>query len=117
MSVLTITGVTLRMGGRTLLEGADLNVDMGRRIGLVGRNGAGKSTLLKAISGEIAVDGGDIRMSSRAPHGAGQAGSAVRAAQPDRHVLEGDQERLRLLAEAAETEITPESAWGRSTSG
>ena len=46
MSLLTISGVTLRMGGRTLLENADLAVDPGRRIGLVGRYGAGKSTLL-----------------------------------------------------------------------
>ena len=57
MSLLTCTGVTLRMGGRTLLDGADLAVDPGRRIGLVGRNGAGKSTLLKAIAGDITVDG------------------------------------------------------------
>ena len=48
MSLLTISGLTLRMGGRTLLDRADLAVDAGRRIGLVGRNGAGKSTLLRA---------------------------------------------------------------------
>ena len=33
---------------------------------LLGENGAGKSTLLKAISGDLAVDGGDIHISSRA---------------------------------------------------
>ncbi len=100
MSVLSITGVTLRIGGRTLLEGADLNVDMGRRIGLVGRNGAGKSTLLKAISGEIAVDGGDIRISSRARMAQVKQEAPSGPASLIDTVLEGDQERLALLAEA-----------------
>ena len=41
MSLLTLDRVTLRMAGRTLLDQAELRVDPGRRIGLVGRNGAG----------------------------------------------------------------------------
>ena len=104
MSLLTVQGVTLRMGGRTLLEGADLTVDAGRRIGLVGRNGAGKSTLLKAISGDLAVDGGNIALSSRARM------AQVKQTAPSgpqsllETVLEGDQERLTLLAEAEEAE-------------
>ncbi len=104
MSLLTVSGVTLRIGGRTLLEGADLTVDAGRRIGLVGRNGAGKSTLLKAIAGDLAVDGGDIRLSARARM------AQVKQTAPSGPqslldtVLEGDQERLSLLAEAAEAE-------------
>jgi ATP-binding cassette, subfamily F, member 3 len=48
MSLLVITGATVRLGGRPILDGADLTVDPGRRIGLVGRNGAGKSTLMRA---------------------------------------------------------------------
>ena len=104
MSLLTISAVTLRIAGRTLLEGADLTVDPGRRIGLVGRNGAGKSTLLKAVSGEISVDGGDIRLSSRARM------AQVRQTAPSGPqslldtVLAGDTERLALLVEAAEAE-------------
>jgi ATP-binding cassette subfamily F protein 3 len=99
MSLLTITGLTLRMAGRTLLDRADLAIDPGRRIGLVGRNGAGKSTLLRAISGELGVDGGEIRLSSRArmaqvkqtaPHGPQSLLETV---------LEGDPERLSLLRE------------------
>ena len=99
MSLLVIDHVTLRIAGRTLLDGADLRVDPGRRIGLVGRNGAGKSTLLRAIAGEIAVDGGEIRLSSRArlaqvrqeaPSGPGDLLDTVLAA---------DAERLALLAE------------------
>ena len=66
MSLLTLSGLSIRLGGRLLLDNAELTVDPGRRIGLVGRNGAGKSTLLKAISGELAVDGGTIRLAARA---------------------------------------------------
>ena len=90
--------------GRTLLNGADLTIDPGRRIGLVGRNGAGKSTLLRAIAGELAVDGGDIRFSSRARM------ATVRQEAPEgpdsllNIVLQGDPERLALLAEAETAE-------------
>ncbi len=99
MSLLVISGAVIRMGGRTLLNDADLTIDPGRRIGLVGRNGAGKSTLLRAIAGELAVDGGDIRLASRARL------ATVRQEAPEGPmclldiVLQGDPERLALLAE------------------
>ena len=41
MTVLAIRDLTLRIAGRLLLENADLIVDPGRKVGLVGRNGAG----------------------------------------------------------------------------
>ena len=100
MSLLVISNAVIRMGGQTLLNGADLTIDPGRRIGLVGRNGAGKSTLLRAIAGELAIDGGDIRLSSRARL------ATVRQEAPEGPtslldtVLQGDPERLALLAEA-----------------
>ena len=111
MSLLTVSAVTLRMGGRTLLDGADLTVDPGRRIGLVGRNGAGKSTLLKAISGDIAVDGGEIRMSSRVRMAQVRQTAPSGPASLLEFVLEGDPERLALLAEAERAdrgELPPE---------
>jgi ATP-binding cassette subfamily F protein 3 len=104
MSLLTISAVTLRIGGRTLLEGADLTVDAGRRIGLVGRNGAGKSTLLKAISGDLAVDGGDIRLSSRARMAQVKQEAPSGPQSLLDTVLAGDQERLSLLAQAERAE-------------
>ena len=55
MTVLSIRNLTLRIGGRALMEGADMTLDTGRRLGLVGRNGAGKSTLLKAIIGDLSL--------------------------------------------------------------
>ena len=99
MTLLVISALTLRIAGRTLLDQADLTVEPGRRIGLLGRNGAGKSTLLAAIAGDIAPDGGEIRLSSRArlarilqeaPSGEGSLLHTV---------LAGDTERASLLAE------------------
>ncbi len=99
MSLLTLDRVTLRMAGRTLLDQAELRVDPGRRIGLVGRNGAGKSTLLKAIAGELPVDGGEITFSSRAS----MAQVRQEAPSGDGNLLDtvllADTERLALLAE------------------
>jgi len=99
MTVLAIRNLVLRIGGRALLEGADMTLDTGRRLGLVGKNGAGKSTLLKAIIGEIQPDGGEIRLAARARLGhvaqeaPGGDGSLLEA------VLAADTERAELLAE------------------
>ena len=100
MSLLTITDASVRLGGRAILDGADITVDQGRRIGLVGRNGAGKSTLLRAIIGDQPLDGGEIRLAARAR----VATVAQEAPSGDASLLEtvlrGDPERLALLAEA-----------------
>ena len=56
--LLTLQGITLTLGGKPLLEGADLTVAPRERLCLVGRNGSGKSTLLKIAAGEIQQDGG-----------------------------------------------------------
>jgi ATP-binding cassette subfamily F protein 3 len=100
MSLLVITGATVRLGGRTILGGAELTVPPGRRIGLVGRNGAGKSTLLRVIAGEQSLDSGEIRLAARAR----VATVAQEAPSGDASlldvVLQGDPERLALQGEA-----------------
>jgi len=49
-----VTGVTIIVGGKTLLENSMLKLVKGRKYGLVGRNGIGKTCLINAISrGEI----------------------------------------------------------------
>ncbi|ONG52019.1 glycosyl transferase family 1 [Pseudoroseomonas deserti] len=96
MTVLAIRDLTIRIAGRPLLEGADLMVDPGRKIGLVGRNGAGKSTMLRAITGQLAPDGGEIRLAARArmthvaqeaPGGPTSLIDTVLAADTERHAL------------------------------
>ena len=99
MSLLVVSHAVIRLAGRTLLDGADLTVDQGRRIGLIGRNGVGKSTLLRAIAGEIGLDAGEIRLASRARLAQIRQEMPEDDATPLEHVLAADPERLALLAE------------------
>jgi ATPase subunit of ABC transporter with duplicated ATPase domains len=59
--VITATDIELRAGSRILLSDANLRVQPGDRIGLVGRNGAGKTTSLRVLAGEGLPYGGEVR--------------------------------------------------------
>ena len=98
--MLTIRDLTVRLGGRTILDQATATIPNGGKVGLIGRNGAGKSTLVKAIIGEIEPDGGAAEMPRRARLGyiAQEAPSGTRT--PFEAVLEADVERTELLAES-----------------
>jgi ATP-binding cassette subfamily F protein 3 len=100
MSLLTIRDLSISIKGRPLLENAELSVDPGRRIGLIGRNGAGKSTLLRAIAGDLIPDGGEIRLAARAKMGAVAQEAPGGDITPLAVVLAADRERTALLAEA-----------------
>jgi len=50
-AVLALDGVVLARGGSRVLDGADLRLERGERLALVGANGAGKTTLLRALVG------------------------------------------------------------------
>jgi ATP-binding cassette subfamily F protein 3 len=58
--VIRITNLTLSRGVKRLLEGANLTVHAGHKLGLVGANGTGKSTLFAAIRRELSPDAGSI---------------------------------------------------------
>jgi len=47
--LLQLTGVSLAYGHVPLLDHADLVLEPGERVGLIGRNGTGKSSLLKVV--------------------------------------------------------------------
>jgi branched-chain amino acid transport system ATP-binding protein len=59
--ILRVENVVKRFGGFTALEGIDLLVRTGERLGLIGPNGSGKTTLINCISGTLPIDGGSIR--------------------------------------------------------
>lgn len=61
MSILTIKGLTHVFDERVLFDNADLTVNNGEHIGVVGLNGAGKSTFMNIISGRITPDAGEIK--------------------------------------------------------
>ena len=60
MSLVTILDAHLAYGDRPLLDGARFAMQVGERIGLIGRNGTGKSTLLKVIAGSLQMDDGEL---------------------------------------------------------
>ena len=60
MPILTLDDVSLAYGYLPLFEDADLRIDAGERIALIGRNGSGKSSLLRLVSGEQPPDAGTI---------------------------------------------------------
>ena len=57
--LLTLKDIHLTFGGDPLLTGAEISVEPGDRICLVGRNGSGKSTLLKIAAGLVQPDQGE----------------------------------------------------------
>ncbi|MDE6758615.1 MAG: ATP-binding cassette domain-containing protein [Clostridia bacterium] len=61
MSVLTIKGLTHIFDSKTLFDDADLSVNNGEHIGVVGLNGAGKSTFMNIITGRLTQDAGEIK--------------------------------------------------------
>ncbi|MBA4257312.1 MAG: ABC transporter, partial [Polaromonas sp.] len=60
--MITLKNVTLRRGTKVLLDGANVSINPGENVGLVGRNGAGKSTLFALFNGSLHEDGGDFFM-------------------------------------------------------
>ncbi|MFT3967420.1 MAG: ABC-F family ATP-binding cassette domain-containing protein [Sphingobium sp.] len=102
--MLTITDITVRLGGRTILDGATAKLPPRGRIGLIGRNGAGKSTLVRVIAGMLEPDAGSLDM----PRGARLGYVAQEApggdATPFETVLAADTERAALMAESESLE-------------
>jgi len=98
--MLTISGITVRLGGRTIIDRASAALATGARVGLIGRNGAGKSTLVKAIIGEIEPDEGSIDMPRRARLGYIAQEAPTGTSTPFDTVLAADTERAALLEEA-----------------
>ena len=60
--MLTVTGVAVRFGKRSLYEDVNIKFNKGCCYGIIGANGAGKSTFLKVLSGELEPSKGDVSM-------------------------------------------------------
>jgi ATP-binding cassette subfamily F protein 3 len=60
--VVKLVGATIEVPGRTLLSGAELEVERGEHVVLVGPNGAGKTTLLEALAGRAEPAEGSVRL-------------------------------------------------------
>jgi ATP-binding cassette subfamily F protein 3 len=99
--MLTLANITLRIAGRTLIEGADLQIAAGQKVGFVGRNGTGKSSLFKLILGELQADQGAVQLPSNARIGSVAQDAPGGATTPLAAVLAADRERQGLLDERA----------------
>jgi len=98
--MLNLKDITVRLGGRTILDGATAALPPGGRIGLIGRNGAGKSTLVRVIAGLLEPDAGQAEMPRSARLGYIAQEAPGGSATPFETVLAADAERATLLAEA-----------------
>ena len=98
--MLRISDISYSVEGRPLLVGASATIPAGHKVGLVGRNGTGKTTLFKLIRGELALEGGDISLPSRARIGGVAQEVPSSSMSLLNTVLEADTERTELLAEA-----------------
>ncbi|HYR69922.1 MAG TPA: ABC-F family ATP-binding cassette domain-containing protein [Candidatus Acidoferrum sp.] len=58
--LLVARGLAKSLGGRSLVQGLDVTITPGTRIGLMGPNGSGKTTLLNVLAGALAPDAGTI---------------------------------------------------------
>lgn len=65
MALLSLRKVSLRYGGRPLLDDVEFHIERGDRICLLGINGTGKSSLLRILAGEAPPDAGEVIRSPR----------------------------------------------------
>ncbi|WP_088311250.1 ABC-F family ATP-binding cassette domain-containing protein [Novosphingobium sp. B 225] len=102
--MLNLSGITVRLGGRTIIDDASASLPPRGRIGLIGRNGAGKSTLVRVIASMLEPDNGAVAMprGSRIGYIAQEAPGGD--ASPFETVLAADTERATLMAESEHCE-------------
>lgn len=63
--MITAKDLSISRGGKTILDGVNLQMQPGRLSVVLGPNGAGKSTLLKALTGVASPDRGDVLVGER----------------------------------------------------
>jgi branched-chain amino acid transport system ATP-binding protein len=63
--ILEVSGLGKRFGGFVALDGIDLTVNTGERLGLIGPNGSGKSTLVNCICGTLTNETGSVQFDGR----------------------------------------------------
>ena len=102
--MIRLQNLTLQRGPQRLLEGAELTLHAGQKVGLIGANGAGKSSLFALLRGELGPDAGDCLLPAdwRIAHMRQEVDNLERLAVD--YVLDGDQHLRRVQRELAAAE-------------
>ncbi len=106
--MIRFTQLTLRRGAKVLLEAADVALNPGDKIGLIGANGTGKSSLFALLRGELHADQGDVDYPARwrVAYVAQETPALDRAAID--YAIDGDTTLRRLETELAAAETANE---------
>tara|TARA_R110002110_G_scaffold147129_2_gene337393 strand:- start:93761 stop:95653 length:1893 start_codon:yes stop_codon:yes gene_type:complete len=102
--MISLQGISLRLGSQLLLEEVDLTVYSGQKVGIIGRNGTGKTSLFKLLMGELSADAGqldmpkDLRKSQMLQETRGSSRSAVD------YVIDGDSKFRQIEKQIAAAE-------------
>ncbi len=62
MPLLAATSIRFAHGDSIILDGRSIGVELGERVGVVGRNGTGKTTLLRVLAGQLPPDSGTVAL-------------------------------------------------------
>ena len=102
--MIRLSQVTLRRGAKPLLEGVDLTIHAGERIGLIGANGSGKTSLFATLRGELHADKGDVELPAhwRIAHVAQETPALARPAVE--YAIDGDNALRELQRELEHTQ-------------
>jgi ATP-binding cassette, subfamily F, member 3 len=90
--VLRLANLVLARGAKRLLDGANLTVHPGHKVGLIGPNGSGKSSLFALIQGELHQDAGDLDLPAAWTIAHVAQETEASAAPAIEFVLDGDRE-------------------------
>jgi ATP-binding cassette subfamily F protein uup len=95
-NVYDIEGVTVALGGRTLLDDVTWRLGPGDRVGLLGPNGAGKTTVLRLLTGDLSPDAGQVKVGQTVA--AAYLSQQVAELDPTRRVLEAVEDIAKRVA-------------------
>jgi len=102
--MLILQDISLRVAGRLLIDKASVSLPDGFKTGFVGLNGTGKTSLFRAISGDIALESGEIILPHRSRLGQVEQEAPGTDEPLIDIVLAADRERAQLLTEAENTQ-------------